>query len=198
MHQGMHNACCLLHASSACTIHAYSADLWLEDLAALCAQTEAACRAGHCSFTVPPSSMLSIWYLFHGTNFAIRYADPLSMVLAVLSYSKLHWEVHKRLLASDAVAAQRTETVAVAAARCCLRAAQAVDSWQGELAETVVQEQTRVFAVDALIHNLETLSISPPSPAMLLAATAASASLASAPWQPSSTRCSLWPRLSRQ
>lgn len=135
------------------------ADWWLEAVAAFTALTEAACRTGACPFTWAPLSALHCWRAVVSTDAVWYQLDPPLMVMSFACLSLLHCHVHVRLLESDAAAAQRSEATAVAAARCCLRAARAIDGWQGELAAAKGLVLTTIMG--ACTRYLDGLSLSP-------------------------------------
>lgn len=150
--------CAVIGAS--CWGHRHScspAEWWLEALAALSENAEAACKAGGWLIVCSPLSQLTDRYL--GTHAAETYLGPDSMLFAMAGFSSLHYNLHERLRASDAAAAQRTEAGAVAAAHSCLRAARAVEGWQGELAA----KKRGVFedAIDAFTVHLCVLNLGP-------------------------------------
>lgn len=119
---------------------------------------ESACSAGACSITWAPLSKLYCWRAFEGADVS-ELLIPADVAFSEVGFSRLHRDLHTRLLESDAAAAQRTETVAVAAARCSLRAAWAVDGWQGELA--AIRRQTLEDALDSFTVYLQALDIRP-------------------------------------
>lgn len=135
------------------------ADWWLEGLAALRATAEAACKAGAGALTWAPPSILRPWCTICNIGSMLPFA-PAYLLPAMVGFGRLNTDVHKRLLASNAAAAQRTEAVAVAAARCCLSVARAVDGWQGELAASQ-QVDARWNALSLLEDQLAALDISP-------------------------------------
>lgn len=139
--------------------HAVPADWWLEGLAALRAEAEAACKAGAGSITWPPPSMLRCWCTICNIGSMLPFA-PAYLLPAMVGFGRLNTDVHKRLLSSNAAAAQRTEAAAVAAARCCLSVARAIDGWQGELAASQ-QMDARWNALSLLEDQLAALNISP-------------------------------------
>lgn len=82
------------------------------------------------------------------------------MIAATVTLSALHRDLHERLLASDAVAAQRSKAAAVAAVRCWLCVARAVDGWSGELT-AAQQENMFTNIIAALSHNFRALFLDP-------------------------------------
>lgn len=146
-----------------CTEHAHSclpAGWWLEALAAFTTATEAACRSVACPPAWAPLSTQHCWRAFWSAADMQKTCSPAYMVSTLVGLSRFHLDLHERLLASDAAAAQRTEFAAVAAARCCLRVARAAESWQGERA-TNLQKYASTHAMQALLEHLQALHVSP-------------------------------------
>lgn len=135
------------------------ADLWLEALTAAATDAEEACGISIFGFSWTLPSKLHCWRVFNGAGVFQKAPTPADKFVALASFGRLHQDLHVLLLSRDAAAAQRTEAAAVAAARCCLRVARAVDGWQREQAAT--KEAAFASAVDALSVFIDALCTSP-------------------------------------